>query len=89
MIPVTIISNEGKVIGQQAFNDNLTAVEEINRIMLATLYCSQQKLTNDKAALDAILANADDAKIAELKTAAEALHKAVADAVAAFEEKLA
>ena len=48
MIPVVTINNKGEVVGQQAFNDNLTTVEQINRAMLATLCLAQQKLTNDK-----------------------------------------
>ena len=51
MIPVVTLDNKGEVIGQQAFNDNLTVVEQINRTMLSTLFCAQQKLTNDNTAL--------------------------------------
>lgn len=91
MIPIVMLNNEGKVVGQQAYNDNLTVVEEINRIMLATLFCGQQKLTNDKNALDQIIMKGeyDAAQLATLKTAVEALHKSVSEALATFETAIA
>ena len=91
MIPVVTMNNKGEVIGQQAFNDNLTVVEEINRIMLATLFCGQQRLTNDKHALDQIIMKGeyDAAQLAALKAAVEALHKSVSEALATFEIAIA
>ena len=38
MIPIEILNNKGELIGQQAFNDNLTTVEQINRVMVQTLF---------------------------------------------------
>lgn len=91
MIPIVMLNNEGKVVGQQAYNDNLTVVEEINRIMLATLFCGQQRLTNDKHALDQIIMKGeyDAAQLAALKTAVETLHKSVSEALATFEIAIA
>lgn len=91
MIPVVTLDQKGNVVGQQAFNDNLTVVEQINRTMLSTLFCAQQKLTNDKNALDKIIMSGDydDAKLAKLQAAVEALHKAVGEAVTTFETAIA
>lgn len=91
MIPVVTLNDKGEVIGQQAFNDNMTVVEQIGRVMLDTLFCSQQKLTNDKDKLDKILMSGEctDAKMAEYHDAAVALNKAVVAAVAAFEKAIA
>lgn len=87
MIPVVTLDQKGNVIGQQAFNDNLTVVEQINRTMLSTLFYAQQKLTNDKNDLDKIImsGNYTTEKLVKLQAAAEALHKAVGEAVVAFE----
>ena len=87
MIPVVTINNKGEVVGQQAFNDNLTTVEQINRAMLATLCLAQQKLTNDKNVLDKIIMSGkyDTEKLEAYKEAAFALYKAVCEAVTTFE----
>lgn len=91
MIPVVTLNNKGEVIGQQAFNDNLTVQEQINRTMLGVLFCTQQKLTNDKNALDKIIMSGeyDDEKLGKLQEAVEALHKTVTEAVATFEAAIA
>ena len=91
MIPVVTLNNKGEVIGQQAFNDNLTVVEQINRTMLSTLFCAQQKLTNDKNALDRIImsGNYDEAKLTKINKAVVALHKAMTEAVETFETAIA
>ena len=91
MIPVVTLDNKGEVIGQQAFNDNLTVVEQINRTMLSILFCAQQKLTNDKNALDRIImsGNYDEAKLTKLNEAVVALHKAMTEAVETFETAIA
>lgn len=91
MIPVVTLDNKGKVIGQMAFNDNLTVVEQINRAMLGTLVSTQQKLTNDKNALDKIImaGDYDSEKLNKLKEAVDTLHKSVAEALATFEEAIA
>lgn len=91
MIPVVTLDQKGNVIGQQAFNDNLTPVEQINRTMLSTLFYAQQKLTNDKNDLDKIImsGNYTAEKLAKLQTAVDALHKAVGEAVVAFETAIA
>ena len=57
MIPVTILNDQGKVIGQQAFNDNLTLIETLNRTLLAVIYKTQLELTNKKTALDEALSD--------------------------------
>lgn len=91
MIPVVTMNNKGEVIGQQALNDNLTVVEQINRSMLATLVCAQQKLTNDKNKLDRIIMAGDynAEKLESIKEAVFALNKAMTTAVATFEEAIA
>lgn len=87
MIPVVTLDKEGKINGYQAFNDNLTPQEEINRLLLATLFGSQQKLTNIRDAYSRKMMNGkyDDAKIAAIKTAALALNTAVDTAIKTFE----
>lgn len=91
MIPVEILNNKGELIGQQAFNDNLTTVEQINRVMVQTLFYAQQKLTNDKNALDKIIMAGEYTaeKLDAYKAAADALYKSVSDAVVAFEAAIA
>lgn len=91
MIPVVTLDKKGEVIGQQAFNDNLTVVEQINRSMLATLVCAQQKLTNDKNKLDRIIMAGDYSaeKLVAIKDAVFALQKAMTSAVADFEKAIA
>lgn len=90
MIPVVTLDKEGKVIGQQAFNDNLTAVEELNRVLLATVFGAQQKLTNLKHAVDKkVMAGAyTEAQLATLLSAAETLHTAIQGAMSTFEAAL-
>lgn len=87
MIPVVTIDNKGEVIGHQAFNDNLTPVEQLNRETLAILVGAQQKLTNLKYKVDTyvMFGNRTAEDITQLKTAAEELGKAVATAIATFE----
>lgn len=87
MIPVVMLDNKGEVIGQQAFNDNLTAVEQLNRELLAAIVCSQQKLTNLKNDVDKYImyAKRTDEDVAQLKTAADALVSALNMAVKTFE----
>lgn len=91
MIPVVTLNNKGEVVGQQAFNDNLTMVEQLNRAMLGTLVYAQQKLTNDKYALDKVIMSGDytDEKLTAYLGAANTLKKAVEDAVKAFETAIA
>lgn len=87
MVPINVINNKGEVIGQQAWNDNLTVVEQLNRSMLDTLVFAQQKLTNNKNKLDRIVAsgNYDAEKLSSLMSAATALNSAVHEAIATFE----
>ncbi len=87
MIPVVMLDNKGEVIGQQAFNDNLTTVEQLNRKLLAAIVCSQQKLTNLKNDVDKYImyAKRTDEDVAQLKTAADALVSALNTAVKTFE----
>lgn len=87
MIPVVTLNSKGEVVGQQAFNDNLTEQEELNRIMLATLFCAQQKLTNDKNKLDKIIAsgNYTATELTGYVTAATTLYNAVESAIKTFE----
>lgn len=90
MIPIITLDKEGKVNGVQAFNDNLTAQEQINRAMLATLFITSQKLTNDKNKVDEFIMKGEytEEKLTEIKTAAFALHKAISEAIDTFEEAI-
>lgn len=87
MIPVVTLDNKGEVIGHQAFNDNLTIVEQINRAMVELLFTCDQKLTNDKNKLDQILMSGayTAEQLETLKTAVLALNKSMSDAITAFE----
>lgn len=90
MIPVTILNDQGKVIGQQAFNDNLTLIETLNRTLLAVIYKTQLELTNKKTALDEALSDSTkiegyDAKLQALTEASFALDKAITAAIEAFD----
>lgn len=91
MIPVVTLNNKGEVNGQQAFNDNLTVVEQINRQMLATLFLSQQKLTNDLNKLDKIITSGDytATQLTAYQTAVNTLHSAVSSAIETFETAIA
>ena len=90
MIPVTILNDQGKVIGQQAFNDNLTLIETLNRTLLAVIYKTQLELTNKKTALDEALSDNTkiegyDAKLQALTTASFELDKAITAAIETFD----
>lgn len=90
MIPVTILNDQGKVIGQQAFNDNLTLIETLNRTLLAVIYKTQLELTNKKTALDEALSDSTkiegyDAKLQALTEASFALDKAITAAIETFD----
>lgn len=91
MIPVVTLNNKGEVVGQQAFNDNLTHVEQINRKLLAAIFCTQQKLTNDRDECERMImaGKYDEAKLTAVDTAATALVKALDAAIVAFEEAIA
>lgn len=86
MIPIEILNDKGELIGQQAFNDNLTTVEQISRAILYTIFYAQQELTNAKNKIDVfIMSGQEDAEDMEaISTATETLKKAVYDAVVAF-----
>lgn len=90
MIPVTILNDQGKVIGQQAFNDNLTLIETLNRTLLAIIYKTQLELTNKKTALDEALSDSTkiegyDAKLQALTEASITLDKAITAAIEVFD----
>lgn len=86
MIPVTILDNEGKVAGQQAFNDNLTPQEEINRILLDTYYKCQMMLTNTTNGVSVIIGKGDYTakQLSDMKAAALTMHTAVISALETF-----
>lgn len=86
MIPITVLNKKGEVVGTQAFNDNLTTVEQINRALLATIYSSQLELTNTMNEYDRLMGAGkyDDAKLTAINTAAQTLHKSVLDAINTF-----
>lgn len=99
MIPVTIVSKDGKVLGHQAMNDNLTTVEQINRILLGVIAYAQTKLVNEKNIIDKKSGICEvteepefgfsvftDEQLAAIKTAALDLHKAVFKAVDSFDK---
>lgn len=88
MIPVITLNNKGEVIGQQAFNDILTTVEQINRALLATIYGSQLKLTNGKNAYDKLVnaGTLTEAQLTAIKGAADTLNKTVMDAIETFDK---
>lgn len=93
MIPVTILNDQGKVIGQQAFNDNLTLIETLNRTLLAVIYKTQLELTNKKTALDEALSDSTkiegyDAKLQALTNASIELDKAITAAIKAFDQAI-
>lgn len=79
MIPIEILDNTtGKVTGQQAFNDNLTVVEQVNRGMLYSLYTIGQRVTNDKYRMDVLINSGKytQSELADLKAAVDAFAKA-------------
>lgn len=85
MIPVITMDKNGTT-NYQVFNDNLTTVEQINRILLHTVFYAQQTLVNEDTSVmqDIGKAKYTDEQLTTLKTKAEELDKAVRDAVAAF-----
>lgn len=91
MIPVVTLDKEGNINGQQAFNDNLTLQEQINRAMLAVIFTAQQKLTNDKNDLDKIIMSGKytDTELTTINTAVNTLKTAVDSAIKTFETSLA
>lgn len=87
MIPIITLNDKGQINGQQAFNDNLTAVEQINRVMVATLFAVQQALTNDKNKLDQIINKGEytEAQLTKYAEAVNTLHVSLHDALKTFE----
>lgn len=85
MIPVVTVNN-GEY-GHQVMNDNLSTVEQINRLLLGTVAYTQTKLTNDNTALARKISIADvsEEKLEEVKAAAIAMHKAIATAMTEFD----
>lgn len=90
MIPVITIDKEGN-LSNQVFNDNLTAVEQINRTVLGTIAYTQTKLTNVKNAFDQNFDsnNYNDEQLNKVKGASLKLQKAVVDAIYAFNKAVA
>nr|CAI9751319.1 hypothetical protein DGKKSRWO_DGKKSRWO_CDS_0039 [uncultured phage]CAI9752177.1 hypothetical protein CVNMHQAP_CVNMHQAP_CDS_0039 [uncultured phage] len=90
MIPVVTMDAAGNK-SYQLFNDNLTTVEQINRVMLDSIVYAQMKLVNDDTSVAQKIGQGaySEAQLATIKTAAEALNTAVKAAVAAFETAVA
>ena len=86
MIPIQILDNKGQLVGQQAFNDNLSPIEQVNRSILYTIIYAQQELTNAKNKIDMFFMSGQETTedIEAIETATAALKKAVCDAVVAF-----
>ena len=90
MIPV-ITTTDGETFAYQVMNDNLTAEEQINRLLLAAITCPSVNLTNIKDEISRKIGNAeyDSTKLDDIKSAAETLVKSLNTAIDTFTTAIA
>lgn len=85
MIPVVTTDKEGN-LSNQIFNDDLTLVEQINRIVLKTIAYAQTELTNGKNAFDQNVDHVGytDKQLTKIKEVSLELQRTVVNSIKKF-----